>query len=169
MKKVDSLLEQVSVCYAAFLILTMEKNGLLTKLNTHEVKVDSNPKELEEASKKSIKFLERESLKAVRFVSKTNAIAKKIESIAMGMIDRFFETNLHSTSGVYPELLFACLLYSYFVDNQVNKKHVLFTNISNPDLYFTVFDLVENTDEVSWLSHTNTAHYMLYAGQKPIL
>lgn len=167
--KNDSLIEQVAICYAGYLVLTMEKNGLLSNLTIHDIKINPSVKELENESKKSVKYLEQESLKAIKFVSKTTVIAKKIEKLSMAIIDRFFELKLHATSGVYPELLFTCLLFSYFVEKQKNKRHVLFSKISDPSHYYPIFDMIEDVDEVSWLSHTQAADYMLHGGLKPKL
>lgn len=145
------------VIYAAWNLLHMEKNGLLQRSATIGENV-SIKKESNDRFSKAIRRLDVQILNLIK-VTATKKTLQQIRIGAEDIINRFFDTKLQR-EGVVPPLLFACILYVYFVESG-QKVPLLFSFLQDPKLYDGIFIPIEEADIVSWSKHIGAAQQSL--------
>jgi hypothetical protein len=153
-KKPPSAIDSASIMYAAWLLLHMEKNGLLEN-NTVEDKAVPLDHKINKALSDAIKTLEKKVLSTIRLVSTNKKIAAEIEQRALDTVERFFATGLHRT-GVIPALIFGCILFAWFVEGGRSVPPVM-GSLTKPQLYDDIFLAFEDVDEASWSTHSGAA------------
>lgn len=153
-KKDKDTLTAYCILLSGLNLLYMEKNGLVERTNkTKEVNIDLPPKNLDELAK-SVKVLEKVDLFVMRRIrlssEEFNFVKKKDEEI----INAFFETGLLSV-GVLPHILFACLLFAYFIDSNAPKIPASFNALRNMELYDNIFLKIEDSKIIKWDEHVH--------------
>lgn len=147
-------IDSIVVMYAAWLLLHMEHNGLLEKSNVEDRSLLITEAEGRTVNK-AIADLEKKILNIIKLAAKSRGLAKEIEQRSLDIVDAFFNTGLQR-EGVVPPLLFACILFSWFVESG-KPTTPLFANFSKPETYDGIFLSIEGATEVNWGTHIDAA------------
>lgn len=171
-KKSDSVerhsktrLRALAVILAAYQLLHMETNELVEKhqdSNAKDIPVDLLPKEEAELEKaiRDIELIAVSILKANKITTKDEIFF--IDTTTL-IINAFFETGILAI-GVSPHLAFCMFLFIYFADGSSKKHELLFAPLTNADIFYNVFDRIDQSKVLDWGKHNECAAHALRKG-----
>lgn len=153
-KKDKDTLIAFSILFSGLNLLHMEKNGLVERTKkTKELNIDLPSTNLFELAK-SVKVLEEVDLFVMRRIRLSTEEFNFVKKKDAEIINAFFETGLLSI-GVLPHILFACLLFAYFVDSNAPRIPASFNALRNIQLYDNIFLKIEDSKIIKWDEHVH--------------
>lgn len=149
-------LRDLAVILAAHQILHMVQNEHVKKISEEkDIPLDIPDKKIASLEKIAMSILQSNKIHRDDnsfFVEKCGII-----------LETFFDRGI-AERGVSPEIAFATILFTNFVDNNGKSHSPEFASLCEPGIYDNVFDHLEYCDGIDWWDHYHTSLLSLARG-----